>query len=170
MPTASMATSAPRPPVSSRTIARGSSRPLFTVTSAPNSLAASSLESARSMATMWLGLNSWASDDGRETDGSGADDGDHVAGRHSAVEHADFVAVGQDVGEHEELLVADPGWDRVGRGVGERAPAPFPPASRRCCGRGSSRRRRGTARSGPRGRTGTCHRPRCTTRGPGHPP
>ena len=38
----------------------GSSRELLTVTSAPNCLAASSLASDRSMATMWLGLNSRA--------------------------------------------------------------------------------------------------------------
>ena len=37
-----------------------SSRPLLTTTSAPNCLAASSRLSARSMATMWLGLKSRA--------------------------------------------------------------------------------------------------------------
>ena len=51
-PTASIVTSAPSPPVSEWTIASGSWLALFTVTSAPNCFAASSLLSARSMATM----------------------------------------------------------------------------------------------------------------------
>ena len=38
----------------------GSSRELFTITSAPKYLAASSRASDKSMATMWLGLNSCA--------------------------------------------------------------------------------------------------------------
>ena len=38
----------------------GSSRPLLMTMSAPNLRAASSRESARSIATMWLGLNSCA--------------------------------------------------------------------------------------------------------------
>ena len=59
-PTASMATSAPSPPVSERTTSSGSSATLLTVTSAPNCFAASSRASARSIATMWLGLNSRA--------------------------------------------------------------------------------------------------------------
>ena len=49
-PTASMATSAPSPSVRDLTISTASSLPLFTVTSAPNRLAASSRVSARSMA------------------------------------------------------------------------------------------------------------------------
>src|SRR5215472_7666543 len=51
-PTASMATSAPRPPVSFITFATASSRPLSIVTSAPNSTAFSSREASRSIATM----------------------------------------------------------------------------------------------------------------------
>ena len=59
-PTASMATSAPSRPVSSLMTLSGSSRELLTVMSAPNCLAAWSLASDRSMATMWLGLYSRA--------------------------------------------------------------------------------------------------------------
>src|SRR6185369_9663199 len=59
-PTASMDTSAPSRPVRSLVTASGSSRALFTVTSAPNRLAASRRASDRPMATMWLGLYSRA--------------------------------------------------------------------------------------------------------------
>src|SRR6478672_5047703 len=59
-PTASIVTSAPRPPGSSPMISAGSSRPLLTTMSAPNLRAAPNRESARSIATMWLGLNSCA--------------------------------------------------------------------------------------------------------------
>ena len=41
-------------------ISAGSSRPLLTTMSAPNLRAAPNRESARSIATMWLGLNSCA--------------------------------------------------------------------------------------------------------------
>ena len=40
--------------------------------------------------------------DGRQADRAGADDGDDVAGLDVAVEHADLVAGGQDVGEHQQ--------------------------------------------------------------------
>ena len=60
--------------------------------------------------------------DRRQADRAGADDGDDVAGLDRAVEHADLVAGGQDVGEHQQLLVGDAGGRRVGRGVGERHP------------------------------------------------
>ncbi len=42
--------------------------------------------------------------DGGEPDRPGADDGDDVAGLHGAVEDADLVAGGEDVGQHEDLL------------------------------------------------------------------
>ena len=54
-------------------------RPLFTVTSAPNCLAASSRVSARSIATMWLGLNSRAPMMADRPIGPGTDDRDDVA-------------------------------------------------------------------------------------------
>ena len=54
--------------------------------------------------------------------GSGADDGDDVAGLDHAVEHADLVAGRQDVGEHQNVLVGDAGGHRVRRRVGERDP------------------------------------------------
>ena len=73
--------------------------------SAPNCLAASSRLSARSMATMWLGLKSRAPMIGGEADRTGAHDGDDIARPHGAVEHADLVAGRQDVGQHQHVLV-----------------------------------------------------------------
>ena len=58
--------------------------------------------------------------DGGEPDRAGADDGDDIAGLHLAVEDADLVAGGQDVGQHQDLLVGHAGGHRVGRRVGER--------------------------------------------------
>ena len=58
--------------------------------------------------------------DGGQADGSGADDGDGIAGLDVAVEDADLVAGRQDVGEVDDLLVGEPLGDLVGRGVGER--------------------------------------------------
>ena len=60
VPTASIATSAPRRPVRSLITAIGSSRESLMVTSAPKRRAASRRASDRSTATMWLGLNSRA--------------------------------------------------------------------------------------------------------------
>ena len=90
----------------------------------------------------------------RQTDRSGTDHGDDVAGPDTAVEDADLVARRQDVGEHQQLLVGDPVGLQIGRGVGERHPhvlglgpvdlvAKDPPATTD-----------GTARSRPPGRTG----------------
>ena len=62
-----------------RRLRSGPARPLLTTTSAPNCLAASSRLSARSMATMWLGLNSRAPHDRGQADRAGADDRDDVA-------------------------------------------------------------------------------------------
>ncbi len=42
-----------------------------------------------------------------------------------AVQDANFVAGGQDIGQHEELLVGDSGRDRVRRGSSERHPHLF---------------------------------------------
>ncbi len=58
--------------------------------------------------------------DRRQADRAGADDGDDVARPDLAVEDADLVGGGQDVGQHEQFLVADPGRHRIGRVVGER--------------------------------------------------
>ncbi len=57
--------------------------------------------------------------DRREADRAGTDHGDDVAGLHVAVEDADFVAGGKDVGEHQDLLVVDAVGDRIRGGVGE---------------------------------------------------
>jgi hypothetical protein len=57
-----------------------------------------------------------------QADGARADDGDGVARLHPAVEHADLVARGQDVGEEEHLLVRDALGQLVHRGLGERHP------------------------------------------------
>ena len=52
--------------------------------------------------------------------GSAANDGDDVAGLHVTVEHADFVARRQDVGQHEQLLVGRHPRARIRRRVCER--------------------------------------------------
>ncbi|EME65435.1 dehydrogenase [Rhodococcus ruber BKS 20-38] len=59
-------------------------------------------------------------EDRGEADRAGTDDDDDVGGTHASVEHADLVGGGQDVGEHEHLLVAHPLGHTVGRVVGER--------------------------------------------------
>src|SRR5205085_1565774 len=51
---------------------------------------------------------------------AGTDDGDDIAWADLAVEDADLVAGGQDVGEHQQFLVADAGRYGVGGVVGER--------------------------------------------------
>ena len=88
-------------------------------------------------------------EDGGQADGPGADDGDDVAGVHLAVAHADLVAGREDVGEHQELLVGSRRRGRGGWRCRRRARGRTRPGCRRSCGRGSSRPRRGTARSGP---------------------
>ncbi len=55
-----------------------------------------------------------------ETDRPGADDDHHVGRTHTPVEYSHLVRRGQDVGEHEHLLVTDPLGDLVGRVVRER--------------------------------------------------
>ena len=121
-PTASMATSAPSPPVSSRTTARGSSRPLLTTMSAPNCLAASSRLSARSMATTWAGLKSRAPIMAERPMGPAPDDGDHVAGRTWPLSTPTSYPVGRMSASMRMSSSADPVGHGVGRGVGERDP------------------------------------------------
>ena len=58
--------------------------------------------------------------DRRQTDRAGTDDGDDVAGPDLTVEHAHLVARREDVGEHQQLLVAHTVRSEVGRRVGER--------------------------------------------------
>ena len=101
-------------------IASASSRELLTTTSAPNCLAASNRLSARSMATMWLGLNSRAPMMAAQPDRTRADDRHDIARLHGAVEDAHLVAGRQDVGQHQDLLVGDAGRHLVGGRVGER--------------------------------------------------
>src|SRR6266699_971502 len=114
-PTASMATSAPKPPVRSLMAANASSRELFTTTWAPNCLAASSRASDRSMATMRLGAG-----DRGQADRAGPDDRDDVARADAPGQDPDLVAGRQDVGQHEDLLVAHAVGNPVRGGVGER--------------------------------------------------
>ena len=119
-PTASNATSAPSPSVSSMTAATASSRPLLIVMSAPNRSALSSRLSARSIATIRPGRVEPRGEDRRQPDRPGADDRDGVAGRDHAVEHADLEGGRKDVGEEQHLLVAQLVGDLVDRVVGER--------------------------------------------------
>ena len=75
--------------------------------SAPNCLAAS--QAAVGLVDgddVGRGCRAGRSRIGGEADRAGADDGDDVAGLDLPVEHADLVAGGQDVGEHQQLLVA----------------------------------------------------------------
>jgi hypothetical protein len=59
-------------------------------------------------------------EDGGQADGAGADDRDGVAWLDAAVEDADLVAGGQDVGQVDGLLVGQVFGELVGGGVGER--------------------------------------------------
>ena len=59
-------------------------------------------------------------EDRGEADRAGADDRDGVAGGDHAVEHADLVGGGQDVGEEQDLLVGELIGDLVDGVVGER--------------------------------------------------
>ena len=77
-------------------------------------------------------------------------------GLHLAVEHADLVAGGEDVGEHQDLLVGHADGAGVGGGVDEGHADQLGLGAVDRVARGSSRRRRGTARSGPRGSSGRC--------------
>ena len=154
-PTASIATSAPSPPVSSRMTSSGSSRLLFTVTSAPNCLRRLEPGVGQVDRDDVARAEQAGADDRGQADRAGADDRDHVARPDAAVEHADLVAGRQDVGQHQDVLV---GRRRPGAGRSRcrrTGPGRTRPGCRRSCGRGSSRRRRGTARRGPRGRTGS---------------
>ena len=74
------------------------------------------------MATMWLGLNSRAPMMAASPIGPAPTTATTSPGLHRAVEDADLVAGGQDVGQHQDLLVGDAGRHRVGRRVGERDP------------------------------------------------
>ena len=58
--------------------------------------------------------------DGRQADRPGAHDRDHVTGTDLPVENADLVAGGEDVREHEDLLVGHTVGHAIGRGVGKR--------------------------------------------------
>jgi hypothetical protein len=58
--------------------------------------------------------------DGGQPDRAGPDYGHDIAGLDTAVEDADLVAGGQDVGHHQELLVGHAVGHGVGRQVGER--------------------------------------------------
>ena len=61
-----------------------------------------------SMATTWLGLNSRAPMMADSPIGPAPTTATTSPGPDLAVEHADLVAGGQDVGEHQQLLVATP--------------------------------------------------------------
>ena len=119
-PTASMATSAPRPAVSSITRATGSSLLLSIATSAPNSSAFSSRDESRSIATMWPGEWSCAVMIVASPIGPAPTIADRVARLDASVEDADLVRGRKDVGEEQDLLVREPVRHLVDRGVGER--------------------------------------------------
>jgi hypothetical protein len=57
--------------------------------------------------------------DGRQTDRTRSHHGDHVTRPYAPVEDPDLVARGQDVGQHEDLLVGGTRRDLVGGRVGE---------------------------------------------------
>ena len=105
--------------------------------------------------------------DGRQADGAGAHHGDDVAGLDVTVQHADLVARS---GGCRRASATPRRRPRQGRGRSScrrTAPGRTRPGCRRSCGRGSTRRRPGTARSGLRGRTGTCRRSTRTRPAPG---
>jgi hypothetical protein len=74
---------------------------------------------------MWLGVNNFAVRTAANPMGPGTDDCDDVCGTHRSVEHADLVGGGQDIGQHQHLLVADAVGNLVRRTVGERYPDVF---------------------------------------------
>ncbi len=59
-------------------------------------------------------------EDGGQPDGAGAHHGDYVPRLDLTVAHANLVAGREDVGQHQDLLVARPDGARVGGRVGER--------------------------------------------------
>ena len=119
-PTASIATSAPRPPVSSITRASASSRPLLigdVGAELERLLEPRVGEVDRDDPARRVQLRGH---DRREPDRAGADDGDRVAGLDAPVQDADLVGRRQDVGEEQHLLVAQAVRHLVDGGVGER--------------------------------------------------
>ena len=104
-PTASMATSAPSPSVSSRTTSSG-----VLAAVVDDDVGAELLGGLEPAVGQVDGddvarAEQPGAHDRRQADRAGADDGDDVAGLDVAVEHADLVAGRQDVGEHQHLLV-----------------------------------------------------------------
>ena len=121
-PTASTDTSAPSPPVSSRTTASG------VLAAVVDDDVGAELLGGVEPAVGEIDRHDVAravqpgAHDHRQPDRAGTDHGDDITGLDVAVEHADLVAGRQDVGQHQQLLVADPVGLQVGRRVGERHP------------------------------------------------
>jgi hypothetical protein len=91
-PTASMATSTPRPSVMASTASRQPAPPLLTASVAPKPLACSTRLPSRSMAMMREAPVEPGGHHRRQTHRSGADDGDDIAGLDAAVAHPDLKA------------------------------------------------------------------------------
>ena len=122
MPTASIATSTPKPSVIAITWSTQSASPLFTVSVAPNDLASEEPVRVEVQRDDPRGAVQAGGHHRCQTDRAGADHGDDVAGLDPSVPDADLEAGRQDVGEHHRGLVGDAGGDLVDRVVGERDP------------------------------------------------
>ncbi len=167
-PTASMTTSGPNPPVSSRSRATTSSLLASTVSVAPKPRAHSSLRGSRSTAMTWRAPANRAPGDGGVADAAAADDGDRVA-----LDDRRGVDRRPPAGHHAAAEQA--GGGRVGRAGRPWCTGPRRPASsrrrRRCRGPATGRCRRpasssgwrcasrSTATAGPGGRPGTARTP-----------
>ena len=105
MPTASTATSAPKPSVCCRIISAACSGGAEITVSAPNCLAASSRAGATSTAMICAGLNSLAVVMVASPMGPAPTTTTVVAGRHAAVQDSDLVGGRHDVGQHQCVLI-----------------------------------------------------------------
>ena len=154
-PTASMATSTPRPSVSSMHACDGVLDAVVDrhVCAELSGLREPSVgEVDRDHAA---GREQLCRHDRGETDRASADDRDGVAGLYAAVQHADLERGRKDVGEEDHVLGRQAGRELVHRRVGEWHAGELGLQARRSCGRRSSRRRRCRDRSGPPCRSGS---------------
>ncbi len=88
--------------------------------SRPKALAASSLASATSIATIWLGEHNCEVNIAARPIGPAPTIATTSPGLDAAVQDADLITRGADVGEHEHALIGNAGWDEIRRGVSER--------------------------------------------------
>ena len=118
MPTASIATSAPSRPVRSLITAMGSSRGVVdgdVGAEVPRGLQAGV---GQVDGDDVAGAEQPRGGDRGQADRPGAHDGDHVARPDAAGQHADLVAGGQDVGQHQHASSDTPSGIRIGGRVG----------------------------------------------------